>query len=194
MNIALIVPVLIIVAIYYFSVRNSLITKFNRVEQAYQNLEDRLEKRSSAIPGLIKMIESHFDKTDKTLIDLKTSLSHISASRKEKMANSKKQEAILSMLKHKLSQIPSDNQNFAFALASLNEHEEQLSASRRSYNAAVKEYNVAIEVFPSNMIANSMNLGATDYMNGAEETLVLKELEKRKALELLDRDEEELNS
>jgi len=204
MNIVLLVPILVILAIYYFSLRNGLIKKFNRVEQAYQNLEARIQKRSAAIPSLINLIESHFDKKDKTLLELKASVNlfrpmsgqagRSGESQKEKIAHSNKQEAILSLLKQKLNKFPNEDRNFAIALATLNEHEEQLSASRRSYNAAVSDYNIAIERFPSNVIASSMNLGATDYMDDEEDHLELKDLEKQRSLEILDRNDREHNS
>lgn len=204
MNIALLIPILLILAIYYFSLRNGLVKKFNRVEQAYQNLEARLQKRSAAIPSLINLIESHFDKKDKTLLELKASLNLIDPlvgrtgslgeSQKEKIALSNKQEAILSLLKQKLRSVTNEDKNFAIALATLNEHEEQLSASRRSYNAAVSEYNIAIESFPSNVIANSMNLGATDYVDTEEDFLELRDLEQQKSFEVLGRNDREHNS
>lgn len=39
---------------------------------------------------------------------------------------------------------------------SLNEIEEQISASRRFYNTAVTDYNNLIEMFPSNILANML--------------------------------------
>jgi LemA protein len=39
---------------------------------------------------------------------------------------------------------------------SLNEVEEQLSASRRAYNAAVTDFNNAIEMFPGRLLAGMM--------------------------------------
>jgi len=42
--------------------------------------------------------------------------------------------------------------------ASLNEIEEQIAAARRTYNAAVTDYNNAIEMFPTNLIASTMGL------------------------------------
>ena len=41
---------------------------------------------------------------------------------------------------------------------SLNEVEEQLAAARRAYNAAVTDYNNAVETFPSSLVA-----GFTDH-------------------------------
>ena len=40
----------------------------------------------------------------------------------------------------------------------MNEVEEQLSAARRAFNAMVTEYNNRVEMFPSSIMASSMNL------------------------------------
>jgi LemA protein len=50
------------------------------------------------------------------------------------------------------------SQNVLQLQAALNEAEEQISAARRFYNTAVTEYNNAIEMFPSSLIAQSMRL------------------------------------
>ena len=47
--------------------------------------------------------------------------------------------------------------NFIQLQRSLNEAEEQISASRRSYNAAVTDYNNGVEMFPTNLIAGMMS-------------------------------------
>jgi LemA protein len=49
------------------------------------------------------------------------------------------------------------NQNFLQLQGSLNEIEEQISAARRAYNASVTAYNNAVEMFPTNIMANIMN-------------------------------------
>lgn len=43
--------------------------------------------------------------------------------------------------------------NFLHLQRTLNELEEQLSAARRTYNAVVTDYNNAVQVFPSSVIA-----------------------------------------
>ena len=48
------------------------------------------------------------------------------------------------------------NRHVSQLLASLNEIEEQISAARRFFNAAVTEYNNAIEMFPTNIFATQM--------------------------------------
>ena len=50
------------------------------------------------------------------------------------------------------------SENFIKLQRTLNEVEEQISASRRSYNAAVTDYNNGIEMFPSNIIAGLIGM------------------------------------
>jgi len=47
--------------------------------------------------------------------------------------------------------------NFLQLQAAINEVEEQISAARRSYNAAVTDYNNACEMFPTNIMAARMD-------------------------------------
>ena len=42
--------------------------------------------------------------------------------------------------------------------AALNEIEEQISAARRFFNAAVTDYNNSIEMFPSNFVASAAGM------------------------------------
>jgi len=58
--------------------------------------------------------------------------------------------------------------NFVQLQRALNEVEEQLAAARRSYNAAVVDYNNAVQTFPGSLIASSMDFG-TRTMFEAEE-------------------------
>jgi LemA protein len=50
------------------------------------------------------------------------------------------------------------SQNFIDLQHSLNEVESQIAAARRAYNAAVTDYNNAIEMFPGNLMAGMMLL------------------------------------
>jgi LemA protein len=50
------------------------------------------------------------------------------------------------------------NENVMHLQRSLNEVEEQISAARRAYNQAVTDLNNAIEMFPTNIVAEWMHL------------------------------------
>ena len=48
------------------------------------------------------------------------------------------------------------NENFTQLQRTLNEVEEQLAAARRAFNAAVTDFNNAVEMFPTNLLAGMM--------------------------------------
>jgi len=50
------------------------------------------------------------------------------------------------------------SEDFQQLQRSLNEVEDRLSASRRAFNASVLDYNNAVEMFPTNVMANMMGL------------------------------------
>ena len=60
----------------------------------------------------------------------------------------------------------------------LNETEEQLSASRRTYNAAVTDYNNSVMTFPSNIIANLFSFTKKEVFAIPEEEKVNPDVKK----------------
>ena len=46
---------------------------------------------------------------------------------------------------------------------SLDEIEDEIQPSRRYYNGAVRNNNVLVESFPSNLVANHFNFGKAEY-------------------------------
>ncbi|NND95302.1 MAG: LemA family protein, partial [Flavobacteriales bacterium] len=61
------------------------------------------------------------------------------------------------------------SKNFLQLQAAWNEVEEQLSASRRTYNAAVKDYNNGLEQFPTNIMARSMGYTPREFIEIPDE-------------------------
>ena len=60
------------------------------------------------------------------------------------------------------------NENFLQLQAALNEVEEQISAARRAYNATVLEYNNALEMIPTNLIASMMKYRKKTFFEATE--------------------------
>jgi len=58
--------------------------------------------------------------------------------------------------------------NFMNLQRSLNEVESQIAAARRTFNAAVTDFNNAIQTFPGNMMAGMMLLRTKDVFIASE--------------------------
>ncbi|NNC95494.1 MAG: LemA family protein [Chitinophagales bacterium] len=149
-------PILFVVFIY-----NNLIGKKNKVEYAFSSIDVMLKKRRDLIPNLIDTVKEYMVHERELLTEITQLRSQAMSggiSDEEMFHVEKKLSGRMGQFKIAVENYPDlkANQNFLNLQASLNDVEEQISASRRAYNAAVMEYNNAIEMFPSNILANKM--------------------------------------
>jgi len=117
-----------------------------------------LKKRYDLIPNLISAVQQY-------MIHEKTLLSDVTAMRtkainpeispEEKIELYNKVGRALEGIMVAVEDYPDlkSSANFLQLQGALNEVEEQISAARRAYNAAVTEYNNAVETIPSNFVA-----------------------------------------
>lgn len=161
MSIALIVVVvlvlLIVVVIY-----NGLVGKKNQVENAFAGMDAMLKKRYDLIPNLVatvKQYASHEEGTLTKVTELRAKALSGGLSTDERIEIDNQISKAMGGIMVAVENYPDlkANENFLQLQRSLNEVEEQISASRRAYNASVTTYNNAIEMFPSNLMANMMN-------------------------------------
>ena len=144
------------------NIYNQLVYKKNQVKQSFSSVDVLLKKRWDLIPNLVSVVKQHMTFEQKTLAEI-TRLRSRAMSRdiSEEQRLTVENQISLTMgnimaLIENYPELKSDR-HVTQLLASLNEIEEQISAARRFYNTAVTEYNNAIEMFPSNIIAAQMN-------------------------------------
>ncbi len=155
--IVLVVPILI-----GFTVYNSLVQKKNQVTNVFATIDAQLKKRYDLIPNLVAAVKNYMEHERGTLTQITELRSRAMAgnlSDDEKIDLENKMSKLMGNIRIAVENYPDlkANQNFTQLQASLNETEEQLSAARRAYNAAVTDYNNAIEMFPSNIVASLIN-------------------------------------
>ena len=160
MEITLIVLVVVIVILVIL--RNSLIAKKNQVINVFASIDTLLKKRYDLLPNLISTVKTYMQH-EKSLL---TEITEIRAqavsgqiSDDEKVDLDNKMSRMLGGIMVAVENYPDlkANQNFLQLQGALNEVEEQISAARRAYNAAVTSYNNAVEMFPTNIIASAMS-------------------------------------
>lgn len=136
---------------------NQIIAKNNQVAQAFGSIEIYLKKRFDLIPNLVAMLNKYMAH-EKEIILKATELrskADKAATPEEKIAASNELTKVVSGLKINVENYPdikADRQflNLQFTLTDI---EDQISAARRAYNAAVTSYNDKIQMFPASLIA-----------------------------------------
>jgi LemA protein len=142
---------------------NTLISKKNQVDTIFAGLDAVLKKRYDLLPNLIASVKeymAHESITLEKITELRTKALMGELKNSERIALDKQLSSMLGNLMVAVENYPvlKANENFLHLQGSLNELEEQISAARRAYNQSVNDYNNAIEMFPTNMMANFMHL------------------------------------
>lgn len=154
--------ILIILTIILILMYNSLIAKKNQVENLFASVDVQLKKRYDLVPNIVASVKRYMDH-EKSLLEevtfLRTQGMKNDINNSQKMSIDKKFSKALAGLMVTVEEYPElkANQNVIELQKSLNEIEEQISASRRAYNQAVTDYNNAIEMIPTNFMAKIMN-------------------------------------
>lgn len=160
MNIGLIIVAgigLFIVILY-----NSLIGKKNQVENVFGSIDTLLKKRYDLIPNLVATVQTYMQHERGTLTaitEMRAKAVSGNLSDDEKVALDNKVSKMMGGIMVAVENYPDlkANQNFIQLQRTLNEVEEQISAARRAYNASVTDYNNAVEMLPTSIMASMMN-------------------------------------
>ncbi len=145
----------VVVALMY----NSLISKKNEIENAVGGVHAFLKKRSDLIPSLVATVKQYAQHESKLLTELTEARTAVQRG----LSDDGAMQASDSMMSQMLGRVIAvaenypelkANENFLSLQGSLNEIEGQLSAARRTYNAAVVNYNNAVEGIPTVLIAS----------------------------------------
>lgn len=152
---------------------NSLVAKRNQVDSVFATTDVLMKKRYDLIPNLVQTVKGYMLHEKETLEQVTQLRTQALGSRTsdEKVAIDNQIAAPLRQLLVSVENYPElkANQNFLHLQATLNEVEEQISAARRAFNAAVLAYNNAIEMFPTNLMATMMRLTRRTFFEAAAE-------------------------
>ncbi|MDH4225536.1 MAG: LemA family protein [Deltaproteobacteria bacterium] len=160
MGLVFVVALAVGLPIYYY---NKLVSLKNMALSAFSSMDVMLKKRYDLIPNLISAVQAymkHERGTLSELTELRTKAMSASITPEEKMAVEGQISHALKGLMVQVEAYPDlkASNNFVQLQGSLNVVEEDISASRRNYNASVVDYNNGLEQFPSNLFAGLMRL------------------------------------
>lgn len=151
----------VLAVIVFFALYNSLVGKKNQVENAFATMDVYLKKRYDLVPNLVATVQQYMKHEAETLKEVTALRSRAQAgnlSTDEEVDLNNRLGRAIGNIMIQVEQYPDlkANENFLNLQRSLNEIEEQLSAARRAYNASVTDFNNAVEMFPTNLLAGMM--------------------------------------
>lgn len=177
MSTTLIILIIIaIVIIYFISVYNGFITKKNRIQNAWSDIEVQLKRRFDLIPNLVNTVKgaANFESStlEKVIEARNMAISAHNSGDKDKIAESENMLSGTLKSLFALSESYPDlkaTSNFSNLQNELTDTEDKIQASRRFYNSTVMDLNTTIAVFPKNILANIFGFKAEEMFKLGEE-------------------------
>ncbi len=157
-----------LLVVYGITMFNSLIARRNEVDNSFSSVDVLLKKRHDLIPNLVAAVKQYMTHERHILEEvtrLRSKLQEGGMPQKERFATENKLGSMLGEISVAVEAYPELKANTSMMQLqmTLNEVEEQISAARRAYNAAVLALNNAIEMFPTNLLAGPMRITKRDF-------------------------------
>jgi LemA protein len=152
---------------------NTVVNARNQVENGLSSVSVMLQKRHDLVPNLVAAVQRYLEH-ESDVLDRVTSLRARATAGSLPIAEQAKLESELGAA---LRQVVATaeaypdlkaSESFQQLQRSLNETEEQLSAARRAYNAAVKHYEDNRRMLPASLLALILRYGPRPYFELTE--------------------------
>ena len=159
--------VLVLVGGWLIWTYNRFIRRKNNVREAWSGIDVQLKRRHNLIPNLIEAVKGylgHEQDTLDTLTRIRTGTGDESS-----VAQVAQQENMLSKALGNVLAVAEGypdlkaSTNFLDLQQKLHETEDQVQLSRRYYNGTVRDWNIMVESFPSNLIASAFGFRIAEF-------------------------------
>ena len=166
------------VVVWVVVMYNSLVRMRSMVEEAWSGIDVQLKRRTDLIPNLVSTVKGYAAHEKETLEEVIRMRNQAQSA--QGVGETAQAQGLLGQALGRLFALAESypdlkaNANFTQLQASLGEIEDQIQLSRRYYNGAVRNLNVAVESFPSNLVAGRFGFAKAEYFeleSAAERTV-----------------------
>ncbi len=172
----ILIIVVVIVLILLFSVigsYNSLVSKSEKVETAYSQIDNQLQRRNDLIPNLVETVKRYAEHETEVFTNISEARSKLAGA--TTIGETAEADAQMTSALSRLLAIAENypelkaNTNFIQLQDELAGTENRIATARRDYNETARDYNTSIRRFPTNIIANMFGFERVDYFEASEE-------------------------
>jgi LemA protein len=167
MLLTIFIVLLVFVVGYFVFTYNRLIRLNNLSQEGWSGIDVQLKRRSDLIPNLVEAVKGYMGHERGVLEDVTKLRAQCASSgtMQDRAANENMLSGALRQLFAVSENYPDlkASQNFLELQASLSSVEDQIQLSRRYYNGTVRDFNILVQSFPSNLIANKLHFVTKEF-------------------------------
>ncbi|RYX84077.1 LemA family protein [bacterium] len=167
MDAIVILVILLVLLLIPAGIYNGLVSRRNAVDNAFASLDANLQKRFDLVPNLVATVQG-YAKHERSVLEEITRLraqAQSGGSPNVRLQADSQMAPLFGQIMAVAEAYPQlrASDNFLHLQRTLTELEEQISASRRSFNAAISDYNTSIQSFPSSLLAGPFGFRPRDF-------------------------------
>lgn len=178
MDISIVLIVIVVILVLFLvTTYNRLVTLRQRVREAWSDIDIQLKRRHDLIPNLIETVKGYaahergtFDEVTKARAD---AVAAGASGSPQQMAQA---ENVLTGALRSLFAVAENYpqlqavQEFKDLSENLTATEDKIAFARRFYNGNVRDYNTALQTFPTNILAGTFGFKPEQYFELADQT------------------------
>lgn len=155
--------------IYAITAYNKLVKTRQLVEEGWSGIDVQLKRRANLIPNMLETVKGYMSHESETLQAVTEARAAVHGAGNASPQERGKLEGILSGALGKLIAVAEAypdlkaDSSFLEFQGALQATEDEVQLSRRYYNGTVRNMNVMVESFPSNIIANMFQFFKAEY-------------------------------
>ncbi len=163
----IILGIIALVIIWLVLIYNRLVSLKNQLKEAWSDIEVQLKRRYNLIPNLIETVKG-YAAHEKNVFEEVTK-ARTEALNAESIKQKAEAENALSNTLKSLFAVAENypqlkaNENFLSLQSDLTDTEDKIQAARRFYNGIVRDYNIALQKFPNNLVASSFGFKPAEF-------------------------------
>jgi LemA protein len=163
--------VIALIAIVLISMYNSLNSLRVRIQEAWAQIDVQLKRRADLIPNLVESVKgyaTHESEVFENVTKARASLMSASNATDAATANDQLSGALKSLfaVAEAYPQLRAE-EGFVNLQNQLSDTEDKVSYSRQFYNNVVRQFNEALVVFPTNVLANVLGMKPASFFEVA---------------------------
>lgn len=167
------VIVVVLFGTWFVVIYNSLVTRRNRVDESWSDIEVQLKRRYDLIPNLVKAVKGYM-KHESDVFEKVTAARTAAMDAKTLTEHAESENMLTGALKSLFAVAENypdlkASQNFLQLQDELKDAEDKIQAARRFYNGNVRDFNTAVQTFPTMIVASLFGFGQKDFFELQEE-------------------------
>lgn len=164
----IILAIIAVFVVWLISMYNRLVSLKNRTDESWSDIDVQLKRRYDLIPNLVETVRGYATHEREAFENVTKARAAAMGAQLSPAKRAQAENALSQTLKSLFAIAEAypqlrASENFSKLQDELSDTENKIQAARRFYNANVRDFNITLQSFPTNIVANAFNFKQREF-------------------------------